>query len=302
MGAVSPAGRAVLVGGLLLMVLSCATDLPLAPERPEAALPGDASAYFAMRTGRLEGLIDDIVRSFELETGEIADILQDSERVVAALGSEEERDAFSAVASGAYPAGRMRFGLTMSRRWRRQSVETGISSRPFFEEREGLGEIAVPSGAFVLFSNGSMRTMVERAALGDPPSDAVELDPEAELSMLLPEIGDAIRSSLPRQARGLPLESLSVNVRHDAEADTARPFEVYGAIEFGDERAARVFSVVARLVIGALAEGVPVSELKVEREADTIVYEGLPADEDQLREWAAGFLGTLRDNEPEEDV
>ncbi len=293
---------AALVVGSLLAILSCATDLPLAPERAEAALPADASVYLAMRTGRLEGLIDDIVRAFELETEEIEDILHDSERVVAALGSREDAGALSAAASGAYPGGRMRFGLTMSRRWRRQTVQTEISSRPFFEERDGVGELAIPSGALVLFSNGAMRDMVRRAALNEPPADAVELDPDAELSLFLPRIGEDIRGALPQQAGGLPLESLSVNVRYHEDADRSLPFELFGVIDLGDEQAARVFSVIARLVIGSLAEGVPVSDLSVERDGSRIGYAGLPADEDKLREWAAGFFGTLGADEAAGDA
>ncbi len=285
--------RGVVAGALFLFVFSCATDLPLAPERAEAALPADASVYLAMRTGYLDSLIDDIVRSFALEAEEIDDILQDSERVVAAVGSRDSAGAISAAASGSYPGRRMRFGLTMSRRWRRQTVDTDISSRPFFEEREGIGELAVPSGALVLFSNGGMRQMVQRAALNEPPPDAVALDGDAELSLLLPRIGEDLQDALPQQAARLPLESLSVNVRSRANSDDTLPYELYGTIELGDEQAARVFSVIARLVIGSLAEGVPVSELTVERSGSSIVYGGLPADEDRLREWAAGFLGTL---------
>ncbi|MFP4644611.1 MAG: hypothetical protein ACLFM0_09675 [Spirochaetales bacterium] len=293
MSAKSRVKATVLACGVCITLLSCATGLPLAPERAEAALPADASVYLALRTGRLEALTADFVRAFDLETDEIDTILTDSDRVVAALGAPDNAGALSAVASGSYPGGRMRLGLTTSRRWRRRTVDTDVSSRPFFEERDGVGELAVPSGTMVLFSNGSMRNMVQRAARSEPAADAVDLDPEAELSLYIPRIGDRIRETLPSQARGLPLVSLSVNVRYDGDAEATLPYELFGAIELDDERAARVFSVISRLVIGALAEGVPVSELSVERNGSTIQYEGLPADEQRLREWAQGFLEVL---------
>ncbi|MFW5994608.1 MAG: hypothetical protein ACOCRN_00720 [Spirochaetia bacterium] len=280
------------VVGVGLLVASCATDLPVSVERAERVLPPDASVYLAARSEHLQALIGDVVRAFELDADEVDDIIGDSERLVASVGSEGNGGALTAAASGSYPGGRIRFGLTLSRAWRRTTVETEVSSRPYFQERDGLGQLAVPSNRLVLFANGGMEDTVRRAATDSSANDAVSLDPDAELSVLLPGIGDRIRSLLPRRAQNVPLEHIEVNVRYD-ENNVPLPFEVYGRIGLADERGARVFSVIARLVIGNLAEGVPLSALSVERSGETISFSGLPADEQRLREWISGFLDGL---------
>lgn len=287
-----PRGRLGAVVGVALLVASCATDLPLSVERAERALPPDAAMYMAVRTEHLQSLIGDVVGAFELNADEVDDIIADSDRIVAAVGSSGDAGALTAAAAGSYPGGRIRFGLTLSRAWRRMTVETDVSTRRYFQEREGVGQLAVPSNTLVFFSNGGMVDTVQRAAFDSPPDDAVQLDSNAELSVLLPRVGDRIRSTLPQQAQNLPIEQVEVNVRYD-EDNLSLPFEVYGRVGLADERGARVFSVIARLVIGNLAEGVPLSALSVDRSGKTITFSGLPADEQRLREWLAGILGTL---------
>ena len=277
---------------VVLLTVTCATDLPVTPDRMEAALPSDAAVYMAIRPEHLRELIGDIAYRFELDASEIGDLIDDSNRVVTALGSHGNAFGISAVASGEYPGGRMRFGLTMSRRWRRRTVSTAVSSRPWFEERDGPGQLAIASNNLVLFSGGGLEDMMIRAAESEPPEDVLYLDEHAELSLVLPRIGEALRAGLPAQARVLPLERIEVNV-HMREPDRELPFELSGRIDVASERAARVLSVIARLVIGSLAEGVPLAELSVEREERVITFAGLPADEAKLREWAGGFLETL---------
>ncbi len=277
---------------VVLLTGTCATDLPVTPDRMEAALPSDATVYMAIRPEHLRELIGDIAYRFELDASEIGELIDSSNRVVTALGSGGNEAEIAAIASGDYPGGRMRFGLTMSRRWRRRTVSTAVSSRPWFEERDGPGQLAIASSSLVLFSGGGLEEMMIRAAESEPPEEVFYLDEEAELSLVLPRIGEALRAGLPSQARVLPLERIEVNV-HMRDSERELPFELSGRIDVGSEQAARVLSVIARLVIGSLAEGVPLADLSVEREAEVITFAGLPADEERLREWAGGFLETL---------
>lgn len=275
-----------------LLTATCATDLPVIPERMEAALPSDAAVYMAIRPEHLRELIGDIAYRFELDASEIGDLIDGSDRVVTALGSHGNASGISAVASGEYPGGRMRFALTMSRRWRRRTVSTAVSSRPWFEERDGPGQLAIASNNLVLFSGGGLEDMMIRAAESEPPEEVLYLDERSELSLVLPRIGEALRAGLPARARVLPLERIEVNA-HLRDPALELPFELSGRIDAGNEQAARVLSVIARLVIGSLAEGVPLAELSVERDERVITFSGLPADEERLREWAGGFLETL---------
>lgn len=276
---------------VLWLLVSCGTSVAISPGQAERSLPPDAMAYVSFRPERLRASIEALVNAFGVQADEIADILDRSDRIVAAIGGQDRPEAFSAVAEGSFPSGRVRFGLSLSRSWQRLEAESAGSFARYYQERGGLSQIAVPSSRVLLFSNGNVPDMLQRMAGFGTGPDLISLDPDAELVLRLPEITRELRDRLPREIRSLPFASAELLV-HSRENDDAA-YTVSGDVEFTTEQAAQVFNVIGRLVIATLAEGVGIRDISVIRTGRRIGFDGMRVTDVTLHGWMTGFAAAL---------
>lgn len=289
--------RAALALCTVTVVIGCAATAGMTPGQAEAALPADATAYVSFRPGRLRRSFERLVASFGVDADEISDVLDRSERIVAAIGVDGEPNAFFALAEGSYPAGWVRLGLSLSRTWRREDASSAGSYSRYYQERNGRSQIAVPSSRVLLFSNGRVGQMLQGLASFSAGPDTLTLDPNAELALRLPRVTSELRGRLPRELRSLPFESVELLI-HEREHDLAA-YTISGEIGFTTEQAAQVFNVIGRLVIAALAEGVELRDIAVVRTGRRIRFDGMRVTEDTLAGWIDGFAEALAGTETE---
>ncbi len=279
-------------------VAGCAS-IPLVEfGQAEASLPTDASAYVSFRPGPLRASFELLVEAFGVSADEIGDVLDRSDRVVAAIGDGDADDAFFAVAEGRFPAGWVRFGLALSRSWSRQTVETAAGSRRYYQERAGVSQIAVPSTQVLMISNGRVPDMLQRLAAFESGPDVFSLDPSAELVLLLPRITPQLRQRLPGEIRTLPFESAQLAIHERTDDQDA--YTVSGGVSFNTEQAAVVFNVIGRLVIATLSEGVGIRDISVERAGRRIQFDGMRVTGATIEGWIGGFADAVRGTETEQ--
>ncbi|MFP4510173.1 MAG: hypothetical protein ACLFNQ_08580 [Spirochaetaceae bacterium] len=289
--------RATVLLCIVLSVLGCAATAGVAPGQVEAALPSDATASVTFRPERLGPSFERLIASFGVYTDEISDVLQRSERIIAAIGVDGEPNAFFAVAEGSYPAGWVRMGLSLSRSWRRENAPSAGRYARYYQERNGPSQIAVPSSRVLVFSNGRVAQMLQGLGAFSSGPDVLTLDPTAELGVRLPRITPELRSRLPREVRSLPFETVELLI-HGRE-DDPDAYTISGDVGFTTEQAAQVFNVVGRLVIATLAEGVDRRDISVERTERRIRFDGMRVTDDTLAGWIDGFSDALGGTETE---
>jgi hypothetical protein len=163
----------VVAAGLLLVLAGCAT----APQREEVPLyrylPPDQMAYFAVNVvdnqdaflylaGELEVDGATVIRRVDRIAGSIAPVGEATAARAgrpareAVSGDAESRPSFVVVASGNLPSGATRFALWRERQFQRTTGMIGEERIIYFQEREGVLQIAPFRDDLVVVTDGSL--------------------------------------------------------------------------------------------------------------------------------------------------
>ncbi|MFW5738291.1 MAG: hypothetical protein ACOCYX_05210 [Spirochaetota bacterium] len=298
-------GRRLLTGSIVAAVFlaGCATAPVEPPPAPESLLLTDYSTWFA---ADIEGNRELLSWLFDELDADLGGVVDRTARLVGGVrlapGSPAE---LSAVAAGAFPRGGVRFALTTSRDFERETAQVDGRRRIYFRDRAGSLQLALPRSDYLYLSTGRVLEMLQ-----DRPPAELDLRPEVYESMravgseegpdalvLFNDPGAGLLESLGVQARGLPLRAISLSItnRSGAAAGAAvgvadRPadLELGGTLELRSERDAALFGRIGRLFVIVFVRALGLDSEAVQQAAvievdeSSVVFAGIPMSRAEL--------------------
>lgn len=222
--------------------------LPLTA-RMAGLLPADAFLYGSIRVDREHSLVDQAFRESKFANAADAATKRTSSLVYAVADSAGHALSYSVVASGEYPLGAISLQLSPSAGWKR----TNGSPTTWTNQKNGW-RLAFPSRKLALLSNVDLAPMLGRYTRPSPPINypaVIHSMESADLVAYAPRVGAWIESAGGDPNR-FPAESIFVSVN-----SVGKSYSASAVLVMKDAQAARLFSVIFRLLISAGASGGP---------------------------------------------
>lgn len=328
------AGRRIGSGALLavglalfLAVSSCATVPHLSVPSGTALtalLPSDAFAYASIRVAANHRLVSDIIQKSGLKKSIPPTVLDKTSRLFASAQLDAAgKPSFSIVGQGSYPVGLIGFRLDLSGAWKRSATPL-----PWWQERNGDAQIALPSKSLLMVSNGRLPTMLSNLRNGAPETlnpTIVHAFEASDLSVYFPNVG----SNTPlfgKAAARFPIQSfyLSIDARRatpgaseqktsqtaaiaaegsaggtSPAVGTAVPsYHGFAVFKMNSDRDARLFSVVFKLLIASSETGgairgfpIPLAGARLSIDGNTIRLQGISVSESELADLLSAVIG-----------
>lgn len=291
-------GRRLVAGSIVAAVFlaGCATAPVEPPPAPESLLLTDYATWFAADVEGNRELLSWLLEELDADLGGVVDRtarLVGGVRLVPGAPAE-----LSAVAAGAFPRGSVRFALTTSRDFDRETAQVDGRRRIYFRDRAGSLQLALPRSDYLYLSSGRVLEMLQ-----DRPPAELDLRPEVYESMravgsvegpdalvLFDDPGAGLLESLGVQARGLPLRAISLSITNRAGTSDGGPadLELGGTLELRSERDAALFGRIGRLFVIVFVRALGLDSEAVQQAAvievtgSNVVFTGIPMSRAEL--------------------
>lgn len=302
-----------------MAVSSCATVPHLSVPSGTALtalLPPDAFAYASVRVSGNRSLVTDIIKKSGLKASIPSSVLDKTTRLYASAQLDgTARPSFSIIGEGSYPIGLIGWRLDMSAAWKRSGEPL-----PWWQERKGNAQIAVPAKNLVMVSNGRLPTMLNLLKDGAPETlnpTVAHVFEASDLAIYFPKFSND--TALFGQATSrFPIESFYLSIEADRSTQSAAPskttaptgsagaqapqlgpeYHGYAVFKMNSDRDARLFSVVFKLLIASSESGgairgfpIPLAGARLLVDRDTIRLQGISVTETELADLLSSVIG-----------
>lgn len=286
---------------LAVLLAGCATRPVEPPPAPESLLLTDYSTWFAADIAGNRELLGYLLDELDADLGGVVDRtarLVGGVRLVPGAPAE-----VSAVAAGSFPHGSVRFALTTSRDFDRETAQVDGRKRVYFREREGSLQLALPRRDYLYLSSGRVLDMLKQR----PPAElhlrpavyeslrAVGTVDGPDALVLFDDPGSGLLDSLGVEARGLPLRAITLSITNrssdragqDAPSGAPADLELGGVLELRSERDAALFGRIGRLFVIVFVralglDGSAVQRTAIEVEGSSVVFTNIPMSRSEL--------------------
>ena len=277
----------------VVILVSCAT---LPPERPAGGwigvLPPESTFFLSLNIPYSGELLLSILKEKNISAPEIHSIMDRTERIYAGVHlSRITPTAFSLVALGNYPAFLVNIPLKANKEW--QKVE---SPRPYWQQANGILQVAVPENNLVFAANGSIERMLNK--LENPGSNPFPWEAVWEMERADALIFFPVLPSTDREAglERLPIKEVWISAYRSASKEEPT-YELLGVFNLIEVKNKRAVEALFRLLMVAWLRKAEVSSpveqlksLKISVSAERVRISGLRFSEAEIVDFFGLFL------------
>ena len=276
------------VAAATLLAAGCATVPVTEPPPAHAYVPDGYGAYFAIEVSANRDLFLSIAEQL---SADVDLIVNRTDTISGGLNLfPGESPDVSIVALGEFPRGAVRFGLWRDRSFDRQTVSINGEKQLYFAQSEGNLQIAVPESGRIYVATGGIATMLapREAALSPIVLSVLETvgsEEGPDAAIIVPDPGSAILGQMGVEARGLPVQSVTLAIRAAPEGTA---LVLSGSIEMRSEAEAALLARLGRLFLLAFMRGLgldvqtAIESVEVAAEETAMVFDSIPISEAEL--------------------